>query len=247
MKKWMTSLLAIVMCIALAAPVMAADFVKSVTYKPAPELVSDDDGIVGHIVDEDGNILSDEHEDCFLITPIAESDSLGEKYPEAQELLEKTYEEFTSGEKKLSDVPGLNELAEKELGEGKTGDDFVIRDFFDIMILCDDYPLLKEEGNTIDLTFDVGIASGAYMVAMVYIDGEWQLVELKNNGDGTVTGTFEDVCPVAFLVPADSIVEETPTTGDNNFKTITTWSVVAILALGAMVAAVTVYRRKMEK
>lgn len=246
MKKWMTSLLAIVMCIALATPVMAADFVKSIEYKPAPEIIYDDDDIIGHIVDEDGTILSDEHKDCIIITPISESDTLEDE--EARKLLEDTYNEFASGEKKLSDVSGLNELAKEVLGEGKTGDDFVIRDFFDIMFVCSDYEKLKEHGTTIDLTFNTGIAAGTYITAMVYIDGEWVLLKnVINNGDGTVTVTFDDVCPVAFLVPAESIVEETPSTGDNNFQTIITWSAVAIVALGAMVAAVTVYRRKMEK
>ena len=34
-----------------------------------------------------------------------------------------------------------------------------------------------------------------------YVDGEWiEAVSVTNNGDGTVTVVFEDICPVAFAV-----------------------------------------------
>lgn len=253
MKKMITGLLTMVMCLAMICPVFAADFVESITYKPAPEVVTtpDENGkkVIGYIRDKDGNILSTEHEDCILITPVSEAESLGEISHEAMTLLLDTYEEFASGKKKLSEVEGLNELAEKVLGEGKNGDDFVIRDFFDITALCDNFELLHKDGNTIDLTFDLGIGADTYMAAMVYVNGEWVLLKnVVNNGDGTVTCTFEDICPVAFLVPGSEVeAEGAPTTGDVNGSRIVIWSSAAIVSLLAIVAVTVIYRRKRSK
>ncbi len=60
---------------------------------------------------------------------------------------------------------------------------------------------LKAEGVTLTVDFDLGIEAGAKVAVFTYIDGKWsEVVSAANNGDGSVTCVFEDLCPVAFVV-----------------------------------------------
>ena len=60
---------------------------------------------------------------------------------------------------------------------------------------------LKAEGVTLTVKLNLGVEAGANIAAFTRIDGEWApVVETVNNGDGTVTCVFEDLCPVAFAV-----------------------------------------------
>ena len=167
---------------------------------------------------------------------------------EEKETLLKEYNDFATGKKKLSDVEGLDDYAKKVLGEGKDADDFVIRDFFDASMICDDKKELEKDGTTIDLTFKTGIPKDTPVAAMVFVDGEWKLIEkVVNNGDGTITCTFEELCPIAFLVPSESVDAGvgTPTTGDD--ANIVIWSAVAVVSLGLIIALVILYRSKKNK
>ena len=60
---------------------------------------------------------------------------------------------------------------------------------------------LKGEGVTLTVDFAMGVEAGAEVAVFTYIDGQWNaIVEATNNGDGSVTCVFEDLCPVAFAV-----------------------------------------------
>lgn len=253
MKKIVTALMTLVLSLALACPVLAADFVESIGYKPAPEIVvlKEEDGksIIGYIEDEEGNKITIEHKDCLVITPVSEADSSQEIPSEEKEILLKEYNDFATGKQKLSDIEGLDEYAKKILGEGKDADDLVIRDFFDASLICDEKEELKKDGTTIDLTFKVGVGKDTPINAIVFLNGEWQLVKnVVNNGDGTVTCTFEDLCPVAFIVPGETVEQSgstTPITGDN--ANIVMWSAIAAVSLVLIIALGVVYRRRITK
>lgn len=251
MKKIVTGFLTLVLCLSVACPVFAAGFVESIGYKPAPEImpVDNDEDIVGYIVDGNGTQITVEHRKCIVITPVSEADSSQEIPTKEKEELLKEYDDFATGKKRLSDVKGLNDLAKKVMGEGKTADDFVIRDFFDASIVCDDKEELEKEGTTLDLTFKVGVAKNTPVAAMVFVDGEWQVVDkVVNNGDGTITCTFEKLCPVAFLVPGETTETGTstvPKTWDNT--NVVVWSAVAAVSLGLIVALIIIYRSKKNK
>jgi hypothetical protein len=73
---------------------------------------------------------------------------------------------------------------------------------------------LKEEGVTLTVTFELGVGPYEDVVVVAYIDGQWVVIEdVTNNGDGTVTCVFEDICPVAFAVKERS-GSNNPATGD---------------------------------
>lgn len=227
MKKIVTSLLAFVMCLSMVCPVFAANFVPSITVKPAPGIVStpDEEGndVIGQITDKDGNVIGTEYADHIIITPVSSEN--------ASEQLKKLYDDFVAGNIKVSDI----------IPDGT----WVIKDMFEISSNCDD--LNKNlPGNKIDLVLDAGVAAGVAAKVMVYVDGQWKLLDnVVNNGDGTLTCTFEQLGPVSILVPGEEA--GTPATGDINSTQIVMWTVIAGASLLAMVAVAVVYRRKMVK
>ena len=100
---------------------------------------------------------------------------------------------------------------------------------------------LQEEGNTI--TVKLGkMNKGMKLVVLCYIDGQWIRVEdVTDNGDGTYTCVFEDFCPVAFCVEADTM-EKIPATGDNG--NVFLWLAVMLAAAVALAGVLVASRRR---
>ncbi len=251
MKRILTLVMAVVLMLTLTLSATAAEFVESITNKGAPELVVVDyvDGkpVVGHVVDADGNELSTEFIDCLVVTSVAEAEDDPDIPDDAKETLLKVYEELNSGVD-LSDVcPELDTIVKEKWDKNKTANDLVVKDLFDITDLCDDIDTyLPQHGATLDLTFDLGIAAGTFIAAMIYVDGKWEpVVNTINNGDGTVTVSFDKLCPVAFMVPGSgaNLSVVSPTT--NDASNIFVWGFVLLMSLVA-IAALVVYRRKIS-
>ena len=227
MKKLLSSVLAVVLCFSVICPVMAAedDFVPSISYKGAPELVADEDGNYGIMMlstgDEEGV-----GEDCLVVTPISEVEG-SENIPEdEQEAIMGTYKMLRNGSNKL---PYEGDAKDK---------DMVIRDLFDVRLVCNDghAEKLAEEGTVLELTFKLGVDADEEVDVMVYVDGEWvPAARVINNGDGTVSIAFEELGLVAISVPAEV---ESAKTGDSN--NVTLWIVVMLAAVVALVAAMVV-------
>ena len=94
-------------------------------------------------------------------------------------------------------------MAEGEL-ELPLDDTYVIRELVDLSYreqFADEAEELKKEGVTVTITFKIGVGEDAEVAVYSYVDGEWlEAVKVTNNGDGSVTVEFEDICPVAFAV-----------------------------------------------
>lgn len=247
MKKIIACLLALVLCFAMATTAMAVEvgFTPSVEEKPGPGIVPDGD-IIGAVYGPDGSILDYAYKGDIIITPIAQVNTSTEIPEDArQELIEQNKILNADGTKLSELCPGLNDMAANALGAGKNADDLVIRDLFDVSITDPELKALVEiDGNKLELTYNLGIGADEFITAMVYVDGKWVVVETVNNGDGTVTCLFEDVCPVAFVV-ADTYADGPSQTGDA--ANVTLWVAAAVISLVAIVALVVVYRRDAAK
>lgn len=224
MKKLSCMLLAVLLCVLAAVPAYAADgFVPSITYKDHPEL----DG-PGSLVEGDNTSGEEVKEGCLVITSVADANN-------SQDIPEDAREELLTVYKLLSE--GTMTLP-------YDGDqEYVIRDLIDVSLICDDghKESLAQDNVYIELTFELGVAPGVDVSVMVYLDGQWEDVpKVTNNGDGTVTVLFEDLCTVAFSVPAES---HTPPaqTGDNSGIGI--WLVVMVVSAAALVAMAVMRRR----
>ncbi len=250
MKRLLTLALALILMIAVTVSASAVTFVESITNKGAPELIVIDQiegkDVVGFVTTPDGDIVSSEFEECFDIYSM--QDVINDKTPEdVKDEMNEAYDELSKSDANLSDLcPGLDEVVKEKWGPDKSADDLVVRDFFYIDEKCDEFQDAFKNGNTIDLTFKVNIPAGSFITAMVYIDGQWVPVEnCVNNGDGTVTVTFSQICPVAFLVPGTTMGADTVSPATNDVSGAITWSIVMVASLAA-IAFLVIYRRKVN-
>jgi len=218
MKKVFCVMFALLMCVAMAANVLAAEgeFVPSISYKDAPTLLS------AELDGEDVDL-------CLVVTSIL--DAVNEStdiLDDDRALLLSIYEQLLNGTMKL---PLEN--------------DYVIRDLVDVSLTktCvtseDDHQEKLEKADTaMEVVFNLGSTSLTGLVVMHYDEGEWKPVEFKNNGDGTITCWFEDFCPVVFAVESEG--PDVPITADS--MTAVMW--VGILAVSAAAVVVIVANRR---
>ena len=200
MRKVFSLVVVLLLCVSMVLPVFAAEdnFVPSITYKPNPELVSDNDGHIGVIRDADGNVLDYVDHACLRITPIAyvwDEEIDVEKLVE--DLLIYIYESLKDGS---MEIP-----YEKHEGLDLTASNMVIRDLLHIEWACDEHPyMLGQDGNTLELDFDFGVVSDLQVYGQSYDEKttEWNpLVSVVNNGDGTLTCVFDRLGAIEFSVP----------------------------------------------
>lgn len=216
MKKLICMLTVVVLCIALACPVLADEFVPSISEKSAPELLS------GKVV-KDGQTVAELEEDCLLITPVSKANQSDKIPDDAKNMLLSVYAGLKDGTHKIDSV---------------SSGDMVVRDLFDVTWLCSDHPeIVEPTGVHVELTFKLGVAKGEKIEVMTYKHGKWNaIVDVVNNGDGTVTCVFEDFCPVAFLVSADA--EQGPSQTGDDAMLILWISLMAVAAAGLVVLAI---------
>lgn len=231
MKKLICLVTVLLMCLCVTSPALAAEsnFVPSISYKDHPEILGDIS-----LINDDGDILHVLDQDCLVITPVSEAlDKPENERTDYEQKLVEVYEKLSDGSMKLP-----------------LDDDWVIRDLFDASLICGEVHLdpnhveeLAKEGVYINLTFDLGVSPNTDVVVMVYINGQWQEIKsVVNNGDGTITGVFEDICPIAFCVKAGTD-EMPPYTGDNMGQDLLLWGVVLTASVVAL-AVLLISRRK---
>ncbi len=223
MKNVMCLLLCLLLCLSLAGPAFAAadDFVPSIGYKDGPEI-------------EDAEQDDEDVGSCLIVTSLKEAreKTTDITQDERDELLD-VYDKLLDGSMKLP-----------------LEDDYVIRELVDVSYKktqCRDKDhghkeWLAEENTTVTVTFDLGVDKDAKVEVLTYIDGKWAPIkQVINNGDGTVTCVFDDICPVAFCLSPEAQKDTAapPRTGDQ----IGLWVAVMAVSLGALVTLVLLRRR----
>ncbi len=241
MKKLICILTVLTLCAALVVPAMA-EFTPSVSEKPAPEIVPVPDGEGGDgiaiILDEDGNIVEYVYTGCLIVTPVSEVNTSTEIPEESRALLLEVYNKLRSG---------ATVIPYDQFNAGLDPDKMVIRDLFDATFICREHPeMLIEDGINMRITFDLGIAAGEDVYVSAYVDGQWEpIVDTVNNGDGTITCLFDQLCPIAFSV--EGAVTPPAGTGDPAGENLTLWFVLGGAALVALVALAVVYKINSKK
>ena len=246
MRKIICLLIALVLCLSVTATAYASEsgFVPSITYKPNPEIVpvAGDDGeeYIGVIRDKDGNILDYVGHGCLVVTPIAHVWDEEIEVPEAiEELLLKVYDGLNDGSMKIP-----YEKHEADLDAAN----MVIRDLFDARWACEEHrKMIEDEGVTFEITFDLGVVADAAIYVMTYDESanEWNpIIETVNNGDGTVTCTFEHLCAIEFSMPMAAA--SAPSEDVQSPANMLPWYILLILAVVAVVV-VLIARKKNKK
>lgn len=247
MKKLICMITALVMCLSLVAPVLATEdgvFVPSITYKPNPEIVpvENDYGLeaIGVIRNEEGEILDYVDHGCLEITPIAYVwDDEIEVPEEVEQLLTFVYEELNNDKMEIPYEKHEADLAASNM---------VIRDLFDARWACEEHEdMIAEEGVYFEITFDLGVMSDVPIYVMTYDEEtkEWTpVVKTVNNGDGTVTCTFEHLCAIEFSMPVETADAPVVDGDDAKEPVLWPWIILLILAVVGIVVIVIVKNKK---
>ena len=239
MKKIVSIVVVLMLCMSLAGVVYAAEgsFTPSVSYKDGPEVVPVNDPEGGEAIavvkDKDGNIISYVHADCLKITPVAKAETSTEIPEDARQLLLSVYAQL------LNDTM---QLPYEKIDKDLEAQYVVIRDLFDATFVCEEHPqMLAEEGVVLEITFNLNLKANVEVYTMTYNEGEWNpIVSSVNNGDGTLTCTFEHLCPVSFSVETDRGPSDT---GDAGTQSVLPW-VILLVASGVALVGVVALRRK---
>ncbi len=225
MKRMFAIITVALMCVSLMVPAMAAqEFMPSVTNKPAPEVM------VARILDKDGSVIEEVGNECLIITPVSEVETSTEIPEASRVVLRDVYQKLTDGSMTIPYEKHNDNLDPSKM---------VIRDLFDATFVCTECPeMLEPEGVVLEIVFDLNVAPGVNVYAMTYKNDQWDpIVSCVNNGDGTVTATFEKLCPVEFSINTDT----TPPSGTGDVNPFSVWGVIAIVSLAAIVILTVVY------
>lgn len=197
MKKIVCLVLAIVLCLSIAAPAMATKEI----FIPSMGMVASDVTVNGDAVA--GGVV---------VTAVpAAKDGTASISQEDKDLLLKTYGELSDG---TVEVPFNQKYVFFDMFYLSFADD-VAAEFAEE---------LAKDGVTITLTLDPENKENTELIAFVLVDDKWvPALKTQNNSDGTVTVTLEDLGPIVFIVPEGETEDEPETTepGETEDTTVT--------------------------
>lgn len=228
MRKMMSLLAALLLCVSIACPVLAAEFVPSISYKDGPELNTAFQG--------EPETLEENVSSCIVVTSIIGArEKTTDILQENRDQLIQVYEELSEGKMTIPVEEG-----------------WVIRDLVDVSNLVtyciddvthDHEAKLKEDGIVLSVVFDLGIAADKEVKILTYYDGQWEdAYSVTNNGDGTVTCLMDHSGPVAFCVEAPQTQQPTVQRGGFSWY----WLLILLLAV-VVIVWMALNRRKLTR
>lgn len=238
MKRIICLIMVMLLCASFVCTALAAEeFVPSISYKGMPEVVTVKDAngndAYGVLRDATGAVAGYVYEQCLLLTPVANAATDPDIPTEAKTELLSVYEALSNGTMQLP------------YGDDVDADAMVIRDLFDVSWLCSHghNDALIPEGVVIEMTFDLGVDAEAPVVVMTYKNDAWsEIAKVQNNGDGTITCTFEHLCPVSISVLGAGTPDATSDVLGNGMYL---WIALMVVSAAAVVTVVAT-RRKVQ-
>ena len=239
MRKLISIMLVMAFCLVLTCPAFAAegDFVPSISYKDGPDII-------------DAEMDDEDMKSCLIITSIkGAQEKTTDIYQSDRDLLLSVYQQLSDGSMVLP-MEGTGSMARTG---GATKKYYVIRELLDVSFKktpCREgehghKEKLAEPGILITITFDLGVSADAKVLVLNYVDGKWDYIEsVVNNGDGTLTCVFEDICPVVFCVENES--KDPSQTGDIDKEKMILWFLLMAVSTAAIVV-LAVARRKQTR
>ena len=195
MKKTITSICAVLTAAMLVVPASAAKYTPSVTQKGAPTAAAFTPSVQqkgAPTVEQTG----------VRVTALVD---LSKASKEVQEAVEEAYKVIAEAESLEEAVPTLADVL-KEMDTDLTAEDLVVRDLFYLELEKELEETLEKE-KEVAISFEVeGMEADDFLMVMVFVDGEWVIVDAENveiGEDETVTVTFEAVGPIAFVTEKD--------------------------------------------
>lgn len=206
MKKAVRILAVVLAVFLLSTSVFADNFTPSVEQKESPDVVtttdSKGDEVAAIITDGDNKEVVGVPVGEIVVTSVAGVANAAE---EVKEVLQAAQEQIKKVEKIEELIPEQREELTKAVEDaGLKVENLVVRDLIDVTLTGDYKEHLDAEGNTITLTFKLGIGSNEFLkVLHNYEADKWEMiaedrVKVQDNGDVSVT--FDSLSPIAFVV-----------------------------------------------
>ncbi len=228
--------LAIMLVLTLSGTALADNFVPSVGVKASP-IVEEQSYILtasGERISLDfGQVsVTNVNGDDFATTYEELDDEDQQIYVAAQKTLKEAYEELAETEKLQSLVPGLEE-----------DKSYVVKTLVDVTFYGFLAQLVEEiltSGGTVTLTHDLGVDENVIVTVSTKCENEWVTVPAENvvnNGDGTISVTYTEFCPIAFIVEGEA--SENAATSSSTSGTILPYviGVAVCLVVGGVLVA----------
>ena len=226
MKKFVVSMLAIVMAITLLLPVAASqdNFVNSVAQVGKPVLQGEPEVATG----------------VFLVlTSYTDRGTL----PDGGAEMEDAYAQILAA----ANLGDLNAgLASAAAALGVDASDLVVSDLFDVSLKKgDDFVIDPSEYMPITVALKADLLD-KFVGLLHFKDGKCELVTNANVKDGVLTFSVDDLSPFAIVVKNEGAgtdsEPESPDTGDT-----TPWFYVSIMAAAALLASALVIRKRVTE
>lgn len=261
MKKLALFLSVLLIAVTLAAPASAAvNFTPSVEQKPAPTVdpITDSNGdqVSAIIRDQNGGEVHGVSIDSgeLVVTPISQVSQAAQAI---SEMLTKAYEQIQQADTIADLAPDVGDFLQT-IGSASQVADLVVRDVFDVSLTGTAAEYLAQEGNSITLRFDLGLAPSATLIVLHNYEGSnWEIIpddRVVQNADGTVDVTFGSLSPIAFVVDStetdtsastDADAPTSPQTGDSSLPPV---AGAGLIALGcvALASAAVVWKKRAQ-
>lgn len=239
MKKAIRILAVVLAVFMLSTSVWADNFTPSVEQKESPDVVTTTDSkgeeVAAVIIDSDNKEVVGVPVGEIIVTSVAGASKATE---EIREALQTAQEQIKKIEKIEQLIPEQKDELTKAVQEaGLKVENLVVRDLIDVTLTGTYQEHLETEGNTITLTFKLGIGADEFLkVLHNYEADKWEMiaedrVKILENGDVSVT--FDSLSPIAFVVDkAEHGVAVEPET--------TPWVIYALIAAAVVVVVVIV-------
>lgn len=247
MKNAKKLIMALALAAVLAFSVTAADFTPSVQQKQAPSIVTSNDSegndCVAIIKDANGKEVYSVKSGEIVVTSLAESNAKG---GDVKKNLQSAYDQVNNAKSLTDLVPGLADLLKTEYKDVRSTD-LVVRDLFDVSVIGTAAEYLAVDGNTISITFGIGVEKTLPLFVIHNTDGtNWELISGNNavrNNDGSVTVTFNSLSPIGFVVVNTNLEVKDDT------KSPQTFDAASLCVIGTIVAgaALVISKRRIER
>lgn len=216
MKTMLKLMAAILACLLLACPVLAAQstFVPSISYKDGPDI-------------KEAEMEDEDVYKCLVITSVKQArEKTTDIFQHERDLLLDIYEQLTKNDMQLP-----------------LDDDYVVRELLDVSFRKSECveadhkkeELLSQPDVTLTVTFKMNLDTDTDLVVLVWVEDHWEKVEnVTIHDDNTVTCEFETIGPVAFCVSSEDY--KPPQTGDAAGAHLLLWALLMAFSLVAVVA-----------
>ncbi len=203
--KRFTAILLVLCMMSLAFSVSASSFTPSISQKPAPDVVVEESE--GQTVyastslnDTDTNIVLDE----LVVSALDGTQSIANETLTEADIakLDAAQEKLSAAHDALSDVSVTDVMQSDDFSEDL---DYVVSDLFDLTLVgttAEDVDTVFKDGGTLTVTLALDIPTDADFHLATLCEDEWVVLDkdqVVNNGNGTVTVTFRELCPIAVI------------------------------------------------